>query len=164
MSVSADLYVTDFIGWTELQARLLRAAAAQPPDPVPAGRKPSTGSAWPRRWRAWAGSYRQALASRVGTVIEHLLQLEIAPAHELRSGWLDTVARARDDMQGWLANEPGLVRRLPDIIAEQLPWSSRLVSELLRAAGEPADGVTARLQAGGYTVEQIIGGWLPPAP
>ena len=162
MSVDADLYVTDFIGWTERQALLLRAAAARRADAAAAADEAPDWTHLAEEVESLGKSYRRALASRVGTVIEHLLQLELSPAHELRSGWIDTIARARDDMQGWLANEPGLTRRLPEIVAEQMPWTARLVAELLRAAGEPAEGVAARLQAGGYTVEQIIGDWLPP--
>lgn len=158
VSVAEDLYVTDFIGWTVQQARLLRAAASGTPDATPDWEHLA------EEVESLGKSYRQALASRVGTVIEHLLQLENAPADELRADWLATIGRAREDMQSWLANEPGLRTRLPEIVAEQLPWTARLVTELLRAAGEPVEGVAAWLAGGGYTVEQITGDWLPPAP
>lgn len=161
MSVDAELYLTDFIGWTEQQARLLRAAAAQRIDFAPADAMPDWNHL-AEEVECLGRSYRQALAGRVGMVIEHLLQLETAPADDLRSAWCDTIRRARDDIEGWLTNEPGLRQRLPELVAEQMPWMARRVAELLRAAGEPADGVAARVQAGGYTVEQITGDWLPP--
>ena len=158
VNLDADLYETDFVGWTEQQARLLRAAAAQ---------RTNLALDWDHlaeEVEDLGKSYRRALASHVGTVIEHLLKLECSPAQDPRRGWLGSVRRARTEIESWLADEPGLRPRLPGIVAEQMPRTARLVTGLLRDAGEPAEGVTARLQAGGYSVEQITGDWLPPEP
>ncbi len=156
--MSVDLYETDFIGWTEQQSRLLRAAAAQ---------RTNLTLDWDHlaeEVEDLGKSYRRVLASHVATVIEHLLKLECSPAQEPRRGWIGSVARARTQIEGWLTSEPGLGNRLPDILAEEMPRTARLVTTLMRAYDEPTDGVAARLQAGGYTLDQITGDWLPPAP
>ncbi len=158
-NVGTTLYETDFIGWAEQQAGLLRAAAAAARPELPLD------------WEHLAEevenlgrSYRRALANHVGTAIEHLLWLEIAPDSELRPEWLDSLARARGEIAGWLADEPGLRDRLAGIVAEQLPLTAQRLAELLRAEGEPVEGVATRLASGGYSAEQVAGDWLPPAP
>ena len=153
LSMAADLYETDFIGWTEQQARLLREAAA---------RRTDLALDWDRlaeEVEDLGKSYRRALASHV--VIEHLLKLECSPAQEPRRGWIGSIRRGRSEIESWLADEPGLRPRLPDIVDEQMPRTARLVTNLLRDAGEPTEGIAARMQAGGYSVEQITGDWLP---
>ena len=65
--MDADLYETDFIGWTEQQARLLRAAAAQ---------RPNLSLDWDHlaeEVEDLGKSHRRALSSQIGLVIEHLL-------------------------------------------------------------------------------------------
>lgn len=154
--MGADLYETDFVGWTEQQARLLRAAAAE---------RTNLGLDWDHlagEVEDRGKSYRRARASLVATVIEHLQTLECSPAREPRRGWLASVLRARAEIESRLADEPGLRPRLPGIVAEQMPRTAALVTRLLQAAGEPTDGIAARLTEGGYTPEQVTGDWLPP--
>jgi len=155
MATETDLYEDDFIGWTEVQARALREAARHPTN-------------LPLDWDHLAEeiedlgrSYRRALASQVGLVIEHLLKLEFSPATEPRQGWMQTIARARAEIDRWLATEPGLRPRLPGIIDEERPRAARFAVRGLLGFGEDVTGVQARLQGGLYTDEQIIGDWYP---
>jgi hypothetical protein len=155
MATETDLYEDDFIGWTELQARALREAARH---------RTNLALDWEHlaeEIEDLGRSYRRALASQVGLVIEHLLKLEFSPATEPRQGWIETVARARAEIDRWLADEPGLRPRLPTIIEEERPRAARFAVKGLLGFSEDAAGVRARLQGGLYTDEQIIGDWYP---
>jgi len=75
-------YDTDLLLWSEEQARALRAAARE-------------GSNAPIDWEHVAeeieslgAAERRALASHIGTVIEHLLKLQASPATAPERGWL----------------------------------------------------------------------------
>jgi hypothetical protein len=158
LSVEADLYETDFIGWTEQQARLLRAAAAQ---------RTNLSLDWDHlaeEVEDLGRSYRRALASHVGTVIEHLLKLQFSPAPGPRIGWIETIGRARDEIEAWLSSEPGLRPRLPGIIAEEMDRGRRRAARSMDLHGEVNAAAAARLHDPHYSEEQIIGDWLPPAP
>ena len=154
--MDADLYDTDFIGWTEQQARLLRAAAAQ---------RPNLSLDWDHlaeEVEDLGKSHRRALSSQIGLVIEHLLKLQFSPASQPRPGWIDTIDRARDEIESWLASEPGLRPRLAAMIADEAPRAARRVARSLTRHGEDTPAVLARLNDGSYTPEQITGDWLPP--
>jgi hypothetical protein len=158
LSVGADLYETDFIGWTEQQARLLRAAAAQ---------RTNLALDWDHlaeEVEDLGKSYRRALASQIGLVIEHLLKLQFSPASGPRPGWLETIDRARDEIESWLATEPGLRPRVPAMIAEETPRAARRAARSLQRHGEDSADIAAHAPGGGYTEEQILGDWLPPSP
>jgi hypothetical protein len=151
-----DLYEDDFIGWTEEQARMLRAAGT--------GRRTNLALDWERlaeEIEDVGKSYARALGSHVTLAIEHLLKLEFSPATEPRQGWIETVERARSEIDSWLADEPGLRPRLPGIIERARSRAVRLATRGLLGFGEDDAGVRARLQGGLYTDEQITGDWYP---
>ena len=155
MATQTDLYEEDFISWTELQARALREAARH---------RTNLTLDWEHlaeEIEDLGKAYRRALASQVSLVIEHLLKLEFSPATRPRQGWIETVARARAEIDRWLADEPGLRPRLPKIIEEERPWAARFAVQGLLGFKEDATGVRARLQSGLYTDEQITGYWFP---
>jgi hypothetical protein len=152
----ADLYEDDFIAWTEQQAKALREAARHPTN---------LGLDWEHlaeEVEDLGRSYRRALASHVSTAIEHLLKLEFSPATEPRRGWRDTVRRARNEIESWLEDEPGLRPRLPAIIEQQKGRAAKLAAQGLLDFDENAEGVHARLRDM-YSDEQILGDWFPDA-
>jgi hypothetical protein len=152
-----DLYEDDFIGWTEQQAKALRKAARN---------ASNLGLDWEHlaeEVEDLGRSYRRALASHVSTAIEHLLKLEFSPAVEPRRGWRDTVRRARNEIEKWLEDEPGLRPRLPGIIEQEKPRAAKLAAQGLLDFDENADGVSARLK-NMYSHDQILGDWFPDAP
>ena len=157
MATETDLYEEDFIGWTEQQAKVLREAARHPTNLA-------------LDWEHLAEEiedagrfYRRTLANHVRLVIEHLLKLEFSPASEPRRGWTETVIRARGEIETWLADEPGLRRRLPGIIEQERPHVAKLAAKGLLDFSDNSPGVQARLQCGLYTDEQIRSDWLPDA-
>ena len=156
MATQTDLYEHDFIGWTEDQARALREAAA--------GQRTNLALDWEHlaeEIEDLGGAHRRALRSQVILVIEHLLKLEFSPATEPRAGWIETVERARSEIDSWLEDEPGLRPRLPGIIEQARPRAARFAAKGLLGFKEDATGVPARLQSGLYTDEQITGDWYP---
>jgi hypothetical protein len=156
MTTQADLYEEDFIGWTEHQARMLRDAAG--------GHRTNLALDWERlaeEIEDVGKSYARALGSHVTLVIEHLLKLEFSPAAEPRRSWIETIERARAEIDSWLADEPGLRPRLPEIIERARPRAVRLATKGLLGFGEDDAGVQARLHGGLYTDEQITGDWYP---
>ena len=97
-------YETDIARWSERQAALLwRRAAGElvNDDEVD----------WPNiaeEIESVGRSERAALASHVGTVIEHLLKLEASPAVDPRAGWKETVLRTRAAIDESLEASPSL--------------------------------------------------------
>jgi hypothetical protein len=139
----SDLYDDDIAQWSETQADLLRrhAIAARVNDAID----------WPHiieEIEAVGGSERAALASHIGTVIEHLLKLETSPAVGPRAGWRETVIRARSAIAGQLEDTPSLRPKVAAMVARQLSRQRRLVADVLELYAEaprmPLEGITYR--------------------
>ncbi len=79
---------------------------------------------------------RRDLASRIATIIEHLLKLEFSPATDPRSGWIATVGRERQEIERVLEDSPSLHRLVPDLVATASTAAVRLVARELDARGE----------------------------
>ncbi len=151
----SDLYDDDISQWSESQAELLRrhALAARVNDAID----------WPyviEEIEAVGGSERAALASHIGTVIEHLLKLEASPASEPRAGWRETIIRARSMIAGQLEDTPSLRPKVEAMAARQLSRQRRLVADVLELYSEaprvPLEGIA-------YSADKILGPWFPGA-
>ncbi len=156
MATQTDLYEHDFIGWTEQQARLLREAAT--------GQRTNLSLDWEHlaeEIEDLGGAYRRALRSHVILVIEHLLKLQFSPAIDPRRSWIETVGRARDEIDSWLADEPGLRPRLPEIIAGARPAAVRRAVRALLDFHEDTAATKVESHGGAYTDEQITNYWYP---
>jgi Domain of unknown function DUF29 len=147
-----NLYDQDLVLWSEQQARELRAAA-------------SAGWNAPIDWQNLAEeieslgrSERHALASHIGTVIEHLLKLEVSPVTEPARGWRDTVRRARRDIARLLKDSPSLMREIPAMVADELSSARSLIRASLQDYGEQP---RVDMDALAYSDEQVVGEWLP---
>ena len=149
----SDLYQDDIVLWSERQAELLRrhAAVARVNDAID----------WPNiieEIEAVGGSERAALASHIGTVIEHLLKLQASPATQPRSLWRETVIRTRSMIAGQLEDSPSLRPKVDSLVARQLLRQRRLVADVLALYGEaplvPLAGIT-------FSVEQVLDSWFP---
>ena len=106
-------------------------------------------------------SQRRELASQVRRVMRHLLKLEASPASDPRAGWHSSIYEARGEIAGVLRDSPSLRRQVDGIIAEEINLAAKLAVADLAQHGEPADAVSARIAAGGFTAEQVIGDWFP---
>lgn len=156
MAAADTLYDTDFLRWTEQQAAALRAA---PKD-----------SNLPLDWENLAEeieslgkSERRELSSQIRRILHHLFKLEASPAGPPREGWRGTVTAARSDALEVLEESPSLRREVDAIMKKQAPIAAELAAGDLRQHGEPADGVLARLDKGGFTAEEVLGDWFPGA-
>lgn len=103
-------------------------------------------------------SERLALRSRIGTIIEHLLKLEVSPATEPARRWRETVRRARRDIARILADSPSLRREVPEMVAKELETARDLVRDTLADYGEiprkPLEAIPCDEAA-------VLGDWLP---
>jgi uncharacterized protein DUF29 len=149
------LYEQDFVRWAEEQASGLRRAA-------------EAGSNLPLDWNNLAEeieslgrSQRRELRSRLATIIEHLLKLQFSPAVEPRTGWVDTIGRERREIEDLLADSPSLWGELEPLLAFALQRTAPLVADILIRRGEAAPEVRPQIEQAGYTVEQVVGAWLP---
>jgi hypothetical protein len=147
------LYERDFVQWTEEQARALRDAAR-------------AGANLPVDWENVAEeieslgrSERSELASRIGTIIEHLLKLQCSPAVRPRRGWRATVIRERSRVAQRLEQSPSLKRELDRIVSDEMATARKVVEAELAAFGERAPAAVPA-----YAVDQVLGDWLPPKP
>lgn len=152
--LEGSLYKTDYYAWTKQQAAELRALAARRTDSTldlenVAEEIESLGRS---DWRA--------ARSQVQRVIEHLLKLEFSPAREPRSGWLDTITEARDQLADLLT--PVLRREVEDDLSSVFARSRRDAAKALRRHGE-AEAAKALPNACPYPFQQILDqDWYPP--
>ena len=157
--MAGGLYERDFIGWTEEQARLLREAAAQ-------------GTNLPLDWEHLAEEVEslgkreyRAVANQIIRILLHLLKLGFSPASEPRSGWIDSIDDARSEIELALDDDPGLKPRLAGMLERAAPVATKRAAKELSRHGE-AEAV-ARLRREGadrYTLDQVLGDWLPERP
>ena len=151
----ATLYDTDFIGWTETQAALLRAAATDLPNA-------------PIDWTHLAeeiddlgSSERHALASQVARVILHLIKLQFSPSIAPRHGWIDSISDARDQIERRIDRVRSLRPHLAQILAEERPRALRHAVSDLQRYGEIAAAEQALVHGAGYSDAQVLGDWFP---
>jgi hypothetical protein len=137
-------YDTDFCAWAAAQAELLRAGRLDEADIARiAGEIEDLGK-----------RDRRELASRIQTVIEHLMKLAASLATEPRAGWEATIARERVEIGRLLEDSPSLRVALPDVIAREERTARRLVARDMSLRGEAP---TVALDGLAYDVDQVLG-------
>ena len=155
MTKVSELYDRDFFLWTQEQAAALRAA-----------RKSNLRLDWDNlaeEIESLGKSDRRQLRSQIRRILRHLLKLEVSPAVDPRAGWCSTIADSRSEIEDVLHDSPSLRGEIDRIIAEELNAAAKFAAADLRQYGEPAEVVWARLEKGGFTVEQVLGDWFPEA-
>jgi hypothetical protein len=146
-TITNPSYETDLAAWAAAQAALLRAGRIAEADIANIAEElDDVGK-----------SQRLALASHVGTVIEHLMKLEASRAQEPRAGWRSTIRRSRHRIERLLQASPSLRRELPGIIADETEPARRLAAASLADHGEPVTGLLGL----SYGESQVLGAWLP---
>ena len=146
-TTTSPAYDVDLVAWAAAQAALLRAGRVAEADLANIAEElDDVGK-----------SQRLALASHVGTVIEHLMKTQASKAREPRNGWRATVRRARDDIGDVLAASPSLRRELPGVVADETEPARRLAAASLADHGEPTSGLSGLSHDEG----QVLGPWLP---
>jgi hypothetical protein len=147
------LYDTDILLWSEQQAGLLRRLAA--------GEHINDEADWQNiaeEIEASGKSQARDLASRIATVLEHLIKLQVSPAMDPRAGWRSTVRRERREIERLLADAPSLRQTVPAVIRAELAGARAAVREDMVDRGEPPRVDLAGLA---YSAEQALGTWLP---
>jgi hypothetical protein len=146
-TITSPAYEADLAGWAAAQAALLRAGRIAEADLANIAEElDDVGK-----------SQRLALASHVGTVIEHLMKLQASRVREPRNGWRATVRRVRDSIDDVLGASPSLRRELPAVIARETGRARSRVAQALADHGEPTSGLSGL----SYDESQVLGPWLP---
>ncbi len=133
-----DLYERDFYAWTRDQARALRRLAETQPD------LPLDLPHLIEEVDGIGNSTRDAVRSRLRTILEHCLKLAHAPANEPRAGWMSTIGRARDEIEDRLT--PTLRRDLRAGLPRLYDQARRNAARDFRLSGAPevADALPER--------------------
>ena len=147
-------YEIDTFLWSELQAGLLRRRAA--------GELVNEGDLdWlnlAEEIDALGSQQRRDLASRIATILLHLMKLAASPSMAPRAGWRETVRAQRDELGLLLAESPSLRGHVPAVIAAAMGRARLRAGEALADYGEaPA----VDLEALEFGVEQVVGDWWP---
>jgi hypothetical protein len=149
----SSTYETDVARWSTEQAALLRRLAA--------GEQVNAAIDWPNvidEVETVGRSERAALRSHLVVIIEHLMKLAASPASEPRKGWMDSINRARDEVQIVLQDSPSLRPAANDFIAEGTPRAARRVTQALSLFDETPRVAIDSLS---FTEDQILGDWFP---
>lgn len=150
----SDLYDADILQWSEHQAALLRRRAA--------GELVNEADLdWPNiaeEIESLGKSQSRELSSRIATILLHLMKLQASPASAPRAGWRDTILEQRDEIERLLADAPSLRARIPGTIVAEMDRAKRRAEAALAEYGEQPGH---DLDAIAYTVEQVLGSWLP---
>jgi branched-subunit amino acid aminotransferase/4-amino-4-deoxychorismate lyase len=145
-------YDGDLVLWAEDQARALRdAARARINLPID----------WQNvaeEIEALGKSQRRELASRIRTVLVHLMKLQASPATEPHAGWRATIRRERAEIETLLRDSPSLGPTIPAVIVSESATASRIATADLADFGEPPKTDLAQTQ---YEPEQVLGDWFP---
>jgi hypothetical protein len=158
MADPRTLYDEDFVAWTEEQAEGLRAAAR-------------AGSNLQLDWENLAEeieslgrSDRRELHSQIYRIIRHLAKLQFSPASDPRRGWRETIGDGRKEVELVLADSPSLKQELGQIAADETASAIRRAISDLGEFGEVDRATERALRRARYTVDQIVGDWLPADP
>ena len=148
-------YDTDLALWAESQARALRDAG-------------HAGTNLPIDWEnvaeeieALGKSQGRELASRIRTILVHLIKLQASPATEPRAGWRETIVEQRSEIERVIEDSPSLRQTVDRVIAKEIKPARRQVSLSLADHGE-----TPRLEPDrvSCTEDQVLGDWFPDEP
>ena len=147
-------YDTDILTWAEHQAALLRRRAA-------GELVNDAGLDWSNvaeEIEALVKAQDRELASRINTIMLHLMKLQTSPATERRAGWRDTIPEQRDEIERLLSGAPSRRSRVPEVIAEEI---SRARRRARLALADHDEQPSADLDSLSYTEDQVLGEWLP---
>jgi hypothetical protein len=148
-------YDTDLVLWADDQARALRDAGRV------ASNLPIDWENVAEAIEALGKSQSRELASRISTVLIHLLKLMVSPASEPRAAWRETIREQRDGIGRILADAPSLRRTIPDVIQQELAGARERVRDVLADYGEPPRADVAQLE---FSEDQVVGRWFPEPP
>ena len=149
-----DLYDTDIVTWSEQQAALLRRRAA--------------GELVNEAELDWSNiaeeiddvgkRERDALESRIATVLLHLFRLIASPAAQPRAGWRVTVREPRRHIHRILKRNPSLRPAVVEIIRDELSGAR---DDALASIADYNEQPRVDLAGVSLDEDQVLGTWLP---
>jgi hypothetical protein len=152
MADQGQAYDADLVLWAESQARALRDA----------GR---AGTNLPIDWEnvaeeidALGKSQARELASRVRTILVHLIKLQASPAAEPRGGWRETIIEQRSEIERVIEDSPSLRQTIGRVIAREIVPARRQASVALTGHGETPHVDANQLS---YSEPEVLGDWFP---
>jgi branched-subunit amino acid aminotransferase/4-amino-4-deoxychorismate lyase len=145
-------YDGDLVLWAEDQARALRDAARSRVN------LPIDWENVAEEIESLGKSQGRELASRIRTVLLHLMKLQASPATEPRSAWRATIRRERAEIETLLRDSPSLRPTVPAVIVTETATAARIAAADLMDFGEQP-GID--LAKAGYDPAMIIGDWFP---
>lgn len=153
------LYERDFLEWTQEQAAALRSVAA-------GGNARLDYENLIEEIESLGSALKHQLASRIATIIEHLLKLEFSPAVQTRPGWKATIERERGVIEDLLDESPSLRARVQSDIERVFPRAARLVARELAERNEISQPQATALQtqAVRYSRDMVLRDWFPESP
>jgi hypothetical protein len=85
-----------------------------------------------------ASKDRREVGSRLSVIVEHLAELEFSSHTAPRSGWIDTVAREREEIAEILHDSPSLRREVGGILGRRAETAIQRAISALAGQGEVA--------------------------
>jgi Domain of unknown function DUF29 len=144
-------YHTDFSVWAADQAYALRAAAKR------TSNLPIDWENVAEEIEALGKSQERELASRISTILVHLIKLQASPATEPDNGWRRTVRTQRMELARLLKGEATLRTTVPAVIQDELEGAKEQALDDLADHGEQPRVDVASLI---YTEDQVLGRWF----
>jgi hypothetical protein len=147
-----QLYDSDFFAWTQAQAKELRRFARTRPN------VPLDLAHIAEEIRDLGKSERDAVLSLAQQILQHFLLIEHSPAVDQRHHWMDEIDDFRIRMKRKLS--PTIRRHLKRALIELYADSRRIVARKMRRYGEEHAAAALPVECP-YTLEQVLGDWLP---
>jgi Domain of unknown function DUF29 len=124
-------YDTDLVVWSHHQADLLRRMGA--------GERVNDQVDWANvaeEIESLGNSDRRDLSSRIQTILQHLIKLQVSPATQPRAGWQRTVVEQRLQIGRLLKDSPSLRQLVPAAIDDEMAGARTLALLDLAEFGE----------------------------
>jgi hypothetical protein len=152
MADQAQAYDIDLALWAESQARALRDAG-------------HAGTNLPIDWEnvaeeieALGKSQAREVASRLRTILVHLIKLLAPPATEPRGGWRETIIEQRSAIERVIEDSPSLRKTIGRVIAKEIGPARRQASVALIGHGETMHVDVDQLS---YSKAEVLEDWFP---
>jgi len=146
------LYEADFYAWTREQAKEMRRLARTRPN------VPLDLAHIAEEIQDLGKSEYETAFSLTQRIIEHLLLIEHSPASHQHLHWCDEIDDFCDAIDRRLS--PSIRRRLKRELDTAFARAGRRVRRKMERYGETQAAVTLPTHCS-YTLDQILGGWLP---
>jgi len=101
-------------------------------------------------------SDRRELRSQIRRILRRFFKLDTSPA----AGWRTTIRDACVEIEYVLRDGPRLRRQVEDFVSEEPGVAAKSAAADFKQHG---DAVRVRFDKGGFTAEQVLGGWFPEA-